>query len=168
MEVAAECGGGRGRAAAPTVIVDASVIVAANSDHEAGHVVARAWYDVAVQGKLAAPMILWSEVAAAIARESGSADLAERVIANLRVSPITFVPVDEDLAAEAAEIARTRRIRGCDAIYVALAVRLNEPLITLDEEQLRRGGAVAVVQRPSAPEPEALAGDNGPAGGAGM
>lgn len=131
------------------MIVDASVIVAANSESEAAHVVARAWYAAALEQGLSAPVIVWSEVAAAIARQSGRADFAQQVIANLKASPIRFVPVDEDLATRAAEIARSQRIRGCDAIYVALAAMTGEPLVTLDDEQIARGAAVATVMRPA-------------------
>ena len=132
-------------------VVDASVLVAAHSEREPGFEVSQNWLEGALHGELASPTIVLSE--GAIARSTGNAALAERVVRRLTDSPLTFVPVDESLAIEAAAIARTQRIRGCDAIYVALARRLDRPLITLDREQLARGAAVAVVRRPHEPGP---------------
>ena len=52
------------------------------------------------------------------------------------------------LAEQAAAIAAEHRIRGCDALYVALADMLSEPLVTLDRQQLERGAAVVTTRRP--------------------
>ena len=55
-------------------------------------------------------------------------------------------PVGNSLAARAAEIAIERRIRGCEAVYVALAEASGLPLLTLDRQQRERSaGLVAVV-----------------------
>ncbi|MEO8084200.1 MAG: PIN domain-containing protein, partial [Ardenticatenales bacterium] len=64
---------------------------------------------------------------------------------------VTLWPVPETLALRAAEIVGTHRIRGCDAVYVALAEQLGEPLVTLDNEQLARGGSLVVTLRPGEP-----------------
>ena len=40
------------------------------------------------------------------------------------------------------------RIRGCDAVYVALAEALDEPLVTFDEQQAARAAGVVRVLRP--------------------
>ncbi len=132
------------------MIVDASVLVAANSGHESAHGVARLWYEQAIRSDLAAPAIVLAEVAAAISRATGNESLAESVVANLVRSPINFVAVDQELAAEAATIAIRQRIRGCDAIYVALAARLARPLVTFDGEQLSRSAPAAEARRPGA------------------
>jgi predicted nucleic acid-binding protein len=57
-------------------------------------------------------------------------------------------PVTFGLAERAAEIAAEYKIRGCDAIYVALAEQLGEELVTLDNEQLTRSTAVISARRP--------------------
>lgn len=129
-------------------VVDASVLVAAHSEHEGAYEIAQAWLERALLGDLYAPVIALSEVSAAIARSSGDEALAEAVVQSLALSRIDFMPVDKSLALEAAAIGRRQRIRGCDAIYVALASRLGKPLVTLDGEQLTRGAGVAVVLRP--------------------
>jgi len=45
-------------------------------------------------------------------------------------------------------LAAEHRIRGCDAVYVALARQLDMPLITLDRQQLERGAAVVATRVP--------------------
>ncbi len=46
-------------------------------------------------------------------------------------------------------MAAEARLRGADAIYLAMASRLAIPLVTWDLEQRRRGAASAVVLSPS-------------------
>jgi len=56
--------------------------------------------------------------------------------------------VTAGLAERAATIAADDQIRGCDAIYVALAEQLDDHLVTLDQQQLERGAAVVTVYKP--------------------
>ena len=49
---------------------------------------------------------------------------------------ITLYPITTSIAERAAEIAADYKIRGCDAVYVALAEQLGDELVTLDSEQL--------------------------------
>ncbi|MSQ13676.1 MAG: hypothetical protein EXR47_06065 [Dehalococcoidia bacterium] len=49
-----------------------------------------------------------------------------------------LVAVERDLGQEAANVASTLRLRGADAVYVALARRLGMPLVTWDREQRGR------------------------------
>ena len=65
---------------------------------------------------------------------------------------VRIVPVDFELAHIGARMAAEARLRGADAIYVALANRLAIPLVTWDLEQRQRGAANAVVLSP----PEAV------------
>jgi len=56
---------------------------------------------------------------------------------------VTFVPLDEALAEEAAELAVATQLRGADAIYIATARRYGSTLVTVDDEQrLRAQGLV--------------------------
>ncbi|HEU4325064.1 MAG TPA: PIN domain-containing protein [Roseiflexaceae bacterium] len=64
-----------------------------------------------------------------------------------------FIPMDEALAQEAAEIAADYALRGADAIYVAVARRYNCALVSLDREQRERSSAVVTTYTPT----EALA-----------
>ena len=100
---------------------------------------------------LVAPATLISEVAAAVRRGTDEAS-GERAI-QLLLMPgfIVFESVSTALAERAAETAVQLGLKGCDAIYVALAIQSGEPLVTFDREQLIRGGRVADVFEPPAP-----------------
>lgn len=66
---------------------------------------------------------------------------------------IQFVPIDDGLAHEAAELAADRALRGADAVYVAVARRHGCALVTLDRLQRERAAAVVRTLTPA----EALA-----------
>jgi len=137
-------------------VVDASVHVNALNPSEAGH---RASRDFLARVRsehivLAGPEILIAEVAAAVARALDDAAAALRLALALRGVPdFRFFPVDASLADAAAEMSARYRLRGCDAIYVALADRLSVPLVTLDRQQRERGAKAVRTLRPD----EALA-----------
>jgi predicted nucleic acid-binding protein len=58
------------------------------------------------------------------------------------------VPLDASLANESMRLAAKLRLRGADAVYVALAVTYRESLISLDSEMLERARDVADVFTP--------------------
>jgi predicted nucleic acid-binding protein len=133
-------------------VVDASVHVADMRPSEPHHSEARAFLDqVRSDGELAyGPIIVLAEVAGGISRGTGRPGLARRLIGLLqRVPNFVFVPVDETLGQQAAEIAAGLQIRGCDSVYVALAQQLGATLITLDGEQRQRAPASVRAQTPS-------------------
>ena len=132
-------------------IIDASVYVALTNAHESEHSNSWAWFEQAkaMQETVTAPVILLAEVSAAISRGVGNPSLAHQVVQQLLHSrAIELSPVTTALAERAATIAADHRIRGCDAIYVALAERLDDDLVTLDQQQLERGSAVVTVRKP--------------------
>ena len=55
-----------------------------------------------------------------------------------RLLQTRLVPVEADLARRSARIARELKLRGADAVYVALARRLGIPLVTWDRDQLEQ------------------------------
>lgn len=123
------------------VVVDASVYVADAVHGEASHTVASEFLvALARQGvDLFLPSIAMPEVAAAVARVVGDSTLAIEATQLYRAWPRThIVPVDEWLSERTVVVASTRRIRGCDAIYVALAQHLGIALVSLDHEQRER------------------------------
>jgi len=132
-------------------VIDASVYVALINAQEAAHARTWSWFEetqLALE-PLAAPVILLAETAAALSRGMGDAILAREAVEQLvRSRVIELLPVAAALARRAAIIAAEQRIRGCDAIYVALAEQLNDDLITLDRQQLERGAAVVVTRQP--------------------
>jgi predicted nucleic acid-binding protein len=122
-------------------VIDASVLVADARPAEPHHAQAHALLvRLAAEGhQVYLPIILLAEVASAISRGTGRPALAQRLAAALRRVPrFEFVPVDEGLGHLAAELAAQRQIRGCDAVYVALARLRGATLITLDDQQGER------------------------------
>ncbi len=134
-------------------VVDASVHIADMRPSEPHHPAARAFMDSVRSSGMPVygPIIVLAEIAGGLARGTGRPDLARRQIGLLHRHPnFVFVPVDETLGELAAETAATYQIRGCDALYVALAQQLDVTLVTLDAEQRQRGLAVVTTQTPEA------------------
>jgi len=132
-------------------VLDTSFFVTTVDVRDPLHSVAISWLErEGNDGKsLSAPWILAAEVGAAISRGLGDPALARKVVARLvNGDEVHLIPVDARLAARAAAIAIDHRIRGCDAIYVALAEALGEPLVTFDEQQSARAAGVVPVLRP--------------------
>ena len=59
------------------------------------------------------------------------------------------IAVDLALGDLATEIAARQRIRGCDAVYVALARREQAILITLDDQQRERAPSSVTARTPA-------------------
>jgi predicted nucleic acid-binding protein len=132
-------------------VIDASVYIALINAHEKDHPASWAWFEQAqaTREPVVAPVILLAEVAAALSRGVGDLALAHRVVRQMkRPGLIELVPVTLALAERAATIAADQRIRGCDAIYVALADQLGDCLVTLDRQQLERSAAVVSAREP--------------------
>jgi predicted nucleic acid-binding protein len=118
---------------------------------EAHHAASRAWLGErdAAEQVIVAPALLVPEVAAAIARRSGRPALGHRAVAALlRLPNLRLVVLDAELAEQAGRIAADSKLRGADAVYVAVAKRLAVPLVTWDQEQIERGRGVVEVVRP--------------------
>jgi predicted nucleic acid-binding protein len=131
-------------------VIDASVYVALiRADEE--HATSWAWFQGAQAARepIAAPVILLAEVAAALSRGTGDPVLAQRAVQQLVHSGlIELVPATPAMAERAAAIAGDHRIRGRDAICVALAQRLGDCLVTLDRQQLERSAAIVSAREP--------------------
>ena len=123
------------------MVVDASVWVSRLVPQDAHHDVSRRWLaEQVMRGRpIIGPVILLAEIAGAISRRTGDSDLAWRVIrAVLQVPTLRLVPIDARLGQESAHLAAQLRLRGTDALYVAVAHMLRVPLVTWDHEQRRR------------------------------
>lgn len=133
-------------------VMDASVYIALINASEEGHVASWRWYLQAVRSgePICAPAIILGEVAAALSRGMNDQDLAKRAARRLeRSRAIELVSVTVALGNAAAVIAAEHRIRGCDAVYIALAQWRGEYLVTLDRQQLERGAAAIETRRPT-------------------
>ncbi len=121
--------------------VDASVFVSAFIPSEPAHQASKDFLlQVRQKGALLiVPTLVIVEIAAAIGRGQGKPDLGYAFAMEVNRFPdITFIPLDDDLAEEAAKIAASHRLRGSDAVYVAVARRFAAALVTLDSEQAQR------------------------------
>ena len=133
------------------MIVDASVWVARFLAADRHHGVAMACITALLEreSRLVIPVLAWPEVAGTIARRTGVAENGHDAVGIIRgLRWIESIPLDQSLAHEATQIAGSRRLRGADAVYVALAVMRRVPLITLDAEMLERARGVADVFTP--------------------
>ena len=130
-------------------VVDASVVVALHHAADKFHHRCTKWLGEALTHGVAlqAPGLLIVEVAAAIRRLTGDEELAAESIREL-ADWLQLFPLDHRRAEAAAALAARTGVRGADAVYLALARELREPLVTLDRQQLERGEALVEVQRP--------------------
>jgi predicted nucleic acid-binding protein len=122
-------------------VIDASVYVSRMQRQEVHHLASlRLLEEVAARGvPVVCPEILVPEVTAALARGVDDTEMAWRAATHLRTLPgHRFVGVDRALGNLAARLAAECRLRGCDAIYAALAQREGARLITWDEQQRER------------------------------
>jgi len=122
-------------------VVDASVWVSRFVPGDLNHDASRGWlhHHLASGNVIVVPTLLLVEVAGAIARRTGDAARTERIIQLTRsLSGLRWVPLTAGLTDRAANLATELGLRGADAIYVALADRLDIPLVTWDSEQLTR------------------------------
>jgi predicted nucleic acid-binding protein len=95
---------------------------------------------VAAQTILTAPAVLLPEVGGALARQTGRPELAIRALSLLQRLPnLRIAFIEAELALASGELAAQLRMRGADALYVALAERLGVPLVTWDRGQRERG-----------------------------
>lgn len=137
---------------ATTYTVDASVFLNAFNPYEEGHGESRQL--LACFQRQASPVIvptlLLPEVAAAVNRGRQNEELArEFALALSRLPHLVMVPLDDTLARQALDVAAGYRLRGSDAVYVAVALRFGSTLITLDREQRERIIDVIAARYPS-------------------
>ena len=122
-------------------VIDASVLVARLRSNEPGYTDTRSFMAIVTDknGQLIVPSIALAEVAAALARGIGDSEPALMAVNDLqRLSSLKIFPVENELGNFAARVSARYFIRGCDAIYVSLALALDLPLVTLDRQQRER------------------------------
>ena len=131
--------------------VDASVFVNAFNPHEDGHTGSLAILAAIHQAgdPVIVPTLLLPEIASAVARAShDSAGALIYANATAALPHLTLIPLTAATAHQAAELAANHRLRGADAVYLAVARRYGTALVSRDEEQRTRGSAVVTCQTP--------------------
>lgn len=84
---------------------------------------------------LIAPAHLALEVINALARRGVDPQALERAIGLLDDADLLVAPLDPELLVEAARLAHSERMALYDAVFVALAIRLEAELVTADRRQ---------------------------------
>ena len=131
------------------IVVDASVWVARLVPQDVFYEPVKAWMAAqrAEGTQFLAPALLLAEVAGAVSRRCGDASLALEAIQKLeKLTGLRLVEMDNSLLHEAAKLAALLGLRGADSTYVAVASRLDLPLVTLDTDQRERAAGHIVIQ----------------------
>lgn len=133
-----------------TVVIDASVLVAAAHPDEPGSAAsATCLVDVIARREpIVLPWLAWVETVSAVVRKTGSVALADEAGQQLRNLPARWVSLDETMAAAAVAVAASCRLRAADSVYVSLAGKMDATLLTLDREMKQRCQAVCLCQSP--------------------
>lgn len=123
-------------------VLDASVFIAAISPAERHHHRARRLFDSHPDTEpFLVPELFRVEVIAGLSRRGEPADLLDTVDAVIRGPRFHARPLDGELLERTVHVARVARLRAYDAMYVALALMWNEPILTLDGDVVERTGA---------------------------
>ena len=132
-------------------VTDASVWVSRFLVGDAFHEASRVWIENTVSegSALICPTSMLAEVAGAVARRTGSTQLGYHVARQIRQVPaLQLVSITPEVGDLAAGIASTYRLRGGDALYVAVAYQFQMPLVSWDDEQLLRVAGYIETVRP--------------------
>lgn len=122
------------------IVVDASLWVARLVLDDVFHEPVKKWMFTRLEDgdQFLAPSLLLAEIGGAISRRTTSA-LGLKAIEHVQNLPgLQLVEMEDSLLHEAAQLAAGLGLRGADLTYVAVAARLEIPLITLDVDQRER------------------------------
>ncbi len=134
------------------LVIDASVFVAAARAPEVHHADSVLFLQQAEKegANFFCPTLVLAECSAAVARQTSDSSLTERTVASIeRLPHLYLVDLDSALAHQAADIAKTQRLRGADAVYAATAQVAGATLLTWDAEMLERGAKVVQTTTPA-------------------
>jgi predicted nucleic acid-binding protein len=133
-----------------SLVVDASVFVAASRKLEAHYPDSVSFIRRVVNETVHCPWLVIPECAAAIMRATNDVAAAEKILQRLRDAFwLRLVPLNDVLASKSADAAIQCRTRGADSCYVALAEQLGAVLVTWDREMLQRGAHAVTTMTPA-------------------
>ncbi len=134
-----------------TMVIDTSVWVSWFLNTDSNHATAVAWLNKHLQygGSLLSPIMLVIETASGVARVTNQVALGSYAASQLYTIPfLQLFPMNQDLVNETVAIAAQYKLRGADAVFVALAKIKSVPLVSFDREQLTRSTSVITTVRP--------------------
>lgn len=133
------------------IVIDTSVWISHLVVPDVHYAATNAWLDQLQtrQVRFCVPSIFIAEVSGVLARidapDAFVADTVSRIDTSDR---FVITPVTLGHAMRAADIARIARIRGSDAVFVALAALLEIPLVSWDKQQRERGAVFCRTMTP--------------------
>ncbi len=122
------------------IVVDASIWVARLVSEDIFYEPVKEWMSTRLEedDQFLAPSLLLAEIGGAISRRT-TPSLGLKAIEQVQSLPgLQLVEMENLLLQEAAQLAARLGLRGADSTYVALAARLDLPLMTLDIDQKER------------------------------
>jgi predicted nucleic acid-binding protein len=122
------------------IVVDASIWVARLVPQDIFHESVKKWMFVRLEGEdqFLAPSLLLAEIGGAISRRT-MPSLGLKAVEQVQSLPgLQLVDMEHSLLFDAAQLAAELGLRGADSTYVAVAARLDIPLITLNADQKER------------------------------
>lgn len=136
----------------PRYVIDASVWVADQNRAEKGHQDSRAFLrTIRSRGEaVICPTLCTIEVVAAIVCPTGNRQFGKRALRRVRHFPnIEFAELTLPRQRRTERTAAALRLRGADAVYVALAREFGVMLITWDVEVLKRTSGTVAAMTPT-------------------
>jgi predicted nucleic acid-binding protein len=134
-----------------TATIDASVFIASLRPKEPAYAESLACLQEIQKNavEVICPTLVLPECAAAIIRPTQDQQLASEIIHKVSNFPLMhLISLTQMLADRSAEISIECRLRGADAIYVAVAEFYSTQLISLDQEMLERGKQLVTTVTP--------------------
>jgi predicted nucleic acid-binding protein len=122
------------------IVVDASVWGARLVSRDVFYEPVKEWMSARIRedDQFLAPSLLLAEIGGAISRRT-TPSLGLKAIEQVQDLPgLQLVEMDHSLLHQAAQLAAELGLRGADSTYVAVAARLDLPLVTLDVDQGER------------------------------
>jgi predicted nucleic acid-binding protein len=120
-------------------VLDASVFIAAISPAERHHTRARRLFESHPDTEpYLVPDLFRVEVIAALSRRGERNELLDAVDAIVQGPRFHAAALDDELLRRAVDVARSARLRAYDAVYVALALKRDQPILTLDSDVVER------------------------------
>lgn len=132
------------------IVLDASVVVAAQRPLELAHAACRARMVRFLTGEdtVLVPSFFAVEVSGALSRLGFDRRTIVRIVDRLTTPPHEVVTIGPRAARAARAVAILGKLRGPDALYVWLARREAAPVCTLDREIVARGARFCKVMAP--------------------